>query len=72
MMTLESGEKIKVGMELRFAELWDGNGDGQELLESGSIGIGEDENDMPVVVGFKIVEQDENILNAIVRVVDIY
>lgn len=60
-------QEIKVGVELYFGQLWDGDGDGQELLESGTISP-DNEN----VVAFKIVEQDEDILNAIVRVTDIY
>lgn len=67
MNTLESREEVVIGMEIRFAELWDGDGDGKELLESGAISP-DNEN----VVGFEVVENDENILNTIVKVTDIY
>lgn len=30
-------QEIEIGAELYFGQLWDGNGDGQELLESGAI-----------------------------------
>lgn len=67
MTTLETREEITIGMEVRFAELWDGNGDGDELLNSGAVSP-DDEN----VVAFEIVEESENILNTVVRVTDIY
>lgn len=67
MMTLETREEITIGMEIRFAELWDGNGDGEELLHSGAISL-DNEN----VVAFDIVEESENILDTVVKVTDIY
>ena len=66
-MTLETVEEIEVGMEVRFAELWDGEGDGEELLQSGTISPDNDN-----VVTFKVVEDNSNILDTIVRVIDIY
>lgn len=60
-------KEIKVGEEYYFGELWDGNGDGQELLESGAVSI-DDEH----VVAFEIVEEDEDILNTLVKITDIY
>lgn len=66
--TLESGKEITIGMEVRFAELWDGDdGNGQELLEDGTVSP-DGEN----VVEFKIVELDTDVLNTIVQVIDIY
>ena len=67
METLETREEIKIGMEIRFAELWDGNGDGEELLDSGSISP-DNEN----IVRFKIIKNDDNILDTVVEVIDIY
>ena len=67
MRTLESREEIAIGMEFRFAELWNGNGDGDELLQSGAISP-DNEN----VVAFDIVEENSDILNTFVRVTDIY
>ena len=67
METLETREEIKIGMEIRFAELWDGNGDGEELLDSGAISP-DNEN----IVGFVIVENADNILDTVVEVIDIY
>ena len=65
--TLESLEEITIGMEVRFTELWNGNGDGEELLQSGAISP-DNEN----VVSFEIVEENSDILNTIVKVTDIY
>lgn len=67
MMTLETREEITIGMEVRFAELWDGNGDGEELLESGAVSP-DDEN----VVAFEIVEGSNNVLDTVVKITDIY
>ena len=67
MKTLETSEEIRIGMEIRFAELWDGNGDGEELLDSGAISP-DNEN----IVGFVIVENASNILDTVVKVIDIY
>ena len=67
METLETREEIKIGMEIRFAEIWDGNGDCEELLQSGSISP-DNEN----IVGFVIVENASNILDTVVKVIDIY
>lgn len=65
--TLESREEIRIGMEVRFAELWDGDGDGQELLDSGSVSP-DNEN----VVAFKISKSAQDVLDTIVCVTDIY
>lgn len=67
LITLESREEIRIGMEVRFAELWDGDGDGQELLDSESVSPDNDN-----VVAFEVIDLDENELDTIVRVTDIY
>ena len=54
-------------MEIRFADIWDGNGDGEELLHSGAISP-DNEN----VISFDVIEENSNILNTIVKVTDIY
>lgn len=64
---LASEEEIKIGGKYYFGQLWDGNGDGKELLESGAIAPYNDE-----VVAFKIVDGDEDILQNLVEVTDIY
>lgn len=60
-------QEVEIGMELYFWQLWDGDGDGQELPESGSISP-DNEN----VVAFKIVETSDDILKTVVKVTDIY
>ena len=72
MKTLETGKEIVIGMETRFADLWDGNGNGIELLQSGAISP-DNEN----VVSFEVIEcrnadDIDDILEAIVKVTDIY
>ena len=57
-------EEIKVGGKYYFGQLWDGNGDGEELLESGSIST-DNEN----VIDFKVIEKNtEDILESLVEV----
>ena len=60
-------EEIVVGGSYYFGQLWDGNGEGEELLESGSISP-DGEN----VVDFVIVEMSEDIMDTLVRVTGIY
>lgn len=60
-------QEIKVGEDLYFGQLWDGDGDGQELLESGSISP-DNEN----IVAFEIIRPSEDILNTMVKITDIY
>lgn len=63
---LGSEEKIIINGEYYFGQLWDGNNNGEELLESGAISP-DGEN----VVSFEIVKKSEDILETVIRVVDI-
>ena len=59
-------EEIKVGNTYYFGQLWDGEGEGYELLESGSIGIDD------TIVEFKVLEENkDDILKSIVEVTDL-
>ena len=60
-------EKIIINGEYYFGQLWDGNGDGEELLESGTISP-DGEN----VVAFEVVKKADNMLETVIRVTDIY
>ncbi len=62
--------EVKAGETYYFGQLWDGNGDAEELLESRAIGMIDDEGE-DVIVDFKVVEADENILDTIVEVTGI-
>lgn len=64
-------QRIKIGTELYFGQLWDGDGDGEELLESGSICLEKDKNRMPVIVAFEIAKK-ANILDTVVYIINIY
>lgn len=69
---MENGTVIEKGETYIFADLWSGKGDEEEILESGSVWIGDDENDMPIVADFEIVAADENnIIFSTVKVTDI-
>lgn len=65
-------QEIEKGAELYFGQLLDGEEDGEGLLNDGSICVGQDENDMPVIVSFEIIEQNDDILKTNVKVTDIY
>lgn len=60
-------EEIVINKEYYFGQLWDGDGNGEELLESGAISL-DNEN----VVAFEIIEKADNILETVVKVTDIY
>lgn len=60
-------EEIIIGNDYFFGQLWDGNGYGDELLESGAISL-DNEN----VVAFEIKEKNSNIMDTIVTVTDLY
>ena len=68
---LERREGIKIGMEVRFAELWDGDGDGEELLNSGAIAVWDEEAEEEGIVYFDVLEPDEDILKTLVRVTSV-
>ena len=62
-----SEEKIIINGEYYFGQLWNGDGNGEELLESGAISP-DGEN----IVAFEVVKKSEDILETIVRVTDMY
>ena len=59
--------EIEIGQEYYFGQLWDGEGDGEELLESGTVSLDEEN-----VVAFEIVENADDPLKTLVKVTDIY
>lgn len=59
--------KITSGQTYYFGQLWDGSGDGKELLESGSISL-DGEN----IVSFDVLEYSDDIMDTLVKVTDIY
>ena len=61
-------EFIEAGEIYYFGQLWDGDGDGVELLESGAIAAYNEEAEDWEVVDFEIVEESENLFETLVRV----
>lgn len=59
---------IEAGKEYYFGQLWDGDGDGEELLESGAIAVYQDGE---YIVDFEILEAAEDILQTRVKVIGI-
>lgn len=68
-----NGNTIKIGEEIRFADLWQSEtGDEEELLESGCCWVGNDKDGMPIIADFEILRKDEeNLINALVKITDI-
>lgn len=63
-----SEEEIKVGGEYYFGQFWNGNGDVEELLESGAIAVWDSVGEEEYIIDFNVVESDENIMDTIVKV----
>lgn len=68
-----NGNTIKIGEEIRFADLWQSEtGDEEELLESGCCWVGDDKDGMPIIADFEILRKDEeDLLNSLVKITDI-
>lgn len=66
---LRAENTIEAGKEYYFGQLWDGNGDGEELLDSGAIAVYQDGEEH--IVDFEISESAEDILQALVKVTGI-
>lgn len=66
---LGTEDTIEAGREYYFGQLWDGNGDGEELLESGAIAVYQDGEEY--IVDFEILEAAEDILQTRVKVIEI-
>lgn len=69
----ETGEIIEVGETYRFAYLWSGDGDEEEILESGAMSIGYDkELDEFIIADFEIIDKDEeNPIDSIIKITDL-
>lgn len=59
--------EIEIGQEYYFGQLWDGEGDGEELMESGAVSP-DGEN----VIAFEVIENADDPLEILVKVTDIY
>ena len=66
---LGTEDTIEAGREYYFGQLWDGNGDGEELLDSGAIAVYQDGEEL--IVDFEILEPTEDILQTRVKVIGI-
>ena len=64
---LGTEREIEIGQECYFGQLWDGKGDGEELLESGAVSPDEEN-----VIAFEVIENADDPLETLVKVTDIY
>lgn len=60
-------EEIKVGEEYLFGQLWNGNGNGEGLLNSGSIAI-----DIYNTLSFNIIHREDEIMDTLVQITGVY
>lgn len=68
-----NGNTLKVGEKIRFADLWQSDdGDEEEILDSGCCWVGDNEDDMPIIADFEILQKDEeNLAQSLVKITDI-
>lgn len=66
---LGTEDVIETDKTYYFGQLWDGNGDGEELLKSGAIAVYQDGEEY--IVDFEILEAAEDILKTRVKVTGI-
>lgn len=66
---LGDNDTIETDKTYYFGQLWDGNGDGEELLESGAIAVYQDGEEF--IVDFEIMESAKDILQTRVKVTGI-
>lgn len=59
-------EEIETGKLLYFGQIWDGEGDGKEILRERCIAIEEN------IIEFKIIERNKDILETIIKITGIY
>lgn len=68
--------EIEIGEEYYLGQLWDGSGDVEDIIEGngkGSVWVGDDEDGMPVIVGFTYEELDSaEPMNTVVTVTNIF
>ena len=69
---LGADEEIQIGHTYYLGQLWDGDGDRDELLESGTIAVYSEDGQDSETVEFRVVEPDEDVLKVTVEVTDIY
>lgn len=69
-----NGNLLEVGQEICFADLWQtDDGDLDELLQSGSVWVANDEYDSPITAYFEITDyNEENLVNTTVRITEIF
>lgn len=75
---MANGNMLRVGESIRFADLWQSEqGDVNELLESGCCWVGADEDGLPAVADFEILdelngdEEEEDLVRVLVKITDI-
>lgn len=68
-----NGNMLEVGEKIRLADLCQSNdGDEEEILDSGCSWVGDDENNMPIIADFEILQKDEeNLVRSLVKITDI-
>lgn len=70
---MENGLEVEIDRTYKFFDLWDGKGDGEEVLRSCAVWVGNDADGMPIIANFEIMEYDpETPEKSMIKVVDIW
>lgn len=68
---LGNEEEIKVGNTYYFGQIWNSDGNGEDLLESGAIVIWDSAKEAEYVLCFDTEEENEDLLQTLVKINDI-
>jgi hypothetical protein len=69
----ENGLEVEIDCTYKFFDLWDGKGDGEEILRSCAVWVGNDADGMPIIANFEIMEYDpETPEESTIKIVDIW
>ena len=69
----ENGLEVEIDCTYKFFDLWDGKGDGEEILRSCAVWVGIDADGMPIIANFEIMEYDpETPEESTIKIVDIW
>lgn len=63
-----SGKEIEEGREYYFGEIWDGNGDGRQLLKDGCLYTYSEEKDEEIRIDFEVLQYRTDVLETLVEV----
>lgn len=70
--TVETKKEIKIGMELRFGDIWDGNMDAKDTLDYGSVILWDEEHEQYFWIDFIVMIEHDETQYSLIKITDIY